>query len=64
VRDYEAAIELSYSYAAAPWWTIQPDIQYILHPAGFSASPTADPNLPAPAMKNAFVLGIRTAIQI
>jgi porin len=64
VRDYEAAIELSYSYVAAPWWTIQPDIQYIIHPAGFSADPNADPTLPAPAMKNAFVLGIRTAIQL
>jgi porin len=64
VRDYEAAIELSYSYAAAPWWTIQPDIQYILHPAGFSANPAADPDQSAPAMKNAFVLGLRTAIQL
>lgn len=64
VRDYEAAIELSYSYVAAPWWTIQPDIQYILHPAGLSASPTTAPDRPAPAMKDAFVFGIRTAIQL
>ena len=63
VRDYEAAIELSYTYVAAPWWTIQPDLQYIIHPAANSADPEADPALPAPAMKNAFVLGVRTAIQ-
>ncbi len=64
VRDYEAAIELSYSYVAAPWWTIQPDIQYIIHPAGFSAAPNADRTQSAPAMKNAFVIGVRTAIQL
>jgi porin len=63
VRDYEAAFELSYSFVAAPWWTIQPDVQYIIHPAGHSADPDADAALPAPAMKNAFVIGVRTAIQ-
>lgn len=63
VRDYEAAVELSYSYVAAPWWTIQPDLQYIVHPGGYSADPDADAALPARAMKNAFVLGVRTAIQ-
>ncbi|NIJ50332.1 carbohydrate porin [Rhizomicrobium electricum] len=62
LRDYEAVVELSYSYVVAPWWTIQPDIQYIIHPAGHSADPEAP--LPSPAMKNAFVIGLRTAIQI
>ncbi len=63
VRDFEAALELSYSYVAAPWWTIQPDVQYIIHPAGFSADPNADASLPAAAMKDALVIGVRTAIQ-
>lgn len=63
VHDFEAAFELSYSYVAAPWWTIQPDIQYIIHPAGFSADPNADAAQPAPAMKDALVIGVRTAIQ-
>lgn len=62
IRDYEAAIELSYSYVAAPWWTIQPDVQYIIHPAGFSADPNADPALPAPPMKDALVIGVRSAV--
>lgn len=64
VRDYEAAIELSYTYTVAPWWTVQPDAQYILHPAARCADPEADAALPAPAMKNAFVFGVRTAIQL
>ncbi|PKU21442.1 carbohydrate porin [Telmatospirillum siberiense] len=63
VRDYEAVIELTYQYAAAPWWIIQPDIQYIIHPAGYAASPTADTSLPASAMKDAFVLGARTTVK-
>lgn len=63
VRDYEAAIELTYQYAAAPWWIIQPDIQYIIHPAGCGASPTADSSVSTSAMKDAFVLGARTTIK-
>jgi porin len=64
VRDYEAAIELTYSYVAAPWWTIQPDIQYIIHPTSLSANLNGDQTLPEATMKNAFVIGIRTAIQL
>jgi len=64
VRDYEAALEISYSYVAAPWWTIQPDVQYIIHPAGHSADPNADTDQPAAAMNNAFVVGVRTAIHL
>lgn len=63
VRDYEAVIELTYQYAVAPWWTLQPDAQYIIHPAGYAASPTADASLPATAMKDALVLGARTTIK-
>ncbi len=63
VRDYEAAIELTYQYAAAPWWVIQPDLQYIIHPAGYAADPTVDLAQPASAMGNAFILGVRTNIK-
>ena len=63
VRDYEAVIELTYQYVVAPWWTIQPDAQYIIHPAGYSASPTADTSAPTSAMKDAVVLGARTTIK-
>ncbi len=62
VRDYEAAIELTYVYAVAPWWIIQPDIQYIIHPAGSVACPIADLTKTATAMENAFIFGVRTGI--
>jgi porin len=62
VRDYEAAIEATYQIAAAPWWRIQPDIQYIIHPGGSVASPTADSTQPASAMGDALILGVRTTV--
>lgn len=32
--DYEAAIELSYKAQLTAWWTLQPSIQYTMHPGG------------------------------
>lgn len=57
VRDYEAVIEISYKAALAPWWMLQPDVQYVLHPGGTVASPNG-----SGAIANAVVLGLRTAI--
>ncbi len=48
--DAEQNIEVSYSAQIAPWWTVQPDLQIILHPGGSSAIP------------DALVLGCRTTI--
>ena len=36
LQDYETVLELTYQIAITPWWKIQPDIQYILHPGGSS----------------------------
>ncbi len=58
-RDYELAFELSYQWQIAPWWTVQPDLQYIVHPGGN----VADPDDPASTVRNAFIAGIRTAIK-
>ena len=49
-QDYEAVIELTYQRALTPWCSIQPDIQYILHPGGSTAH------------DNALVIGLRTTI--
>ena len=46
----ETAIEATYKAQITPWWSIQPDIQYILNPSGVIGS------------RNAFVLGLRTMI--
>lgn len=48
--DYEAVIELTYQHALTPWCSIQPDLQYIIHPGGSSAH------------DNALVVGLRTTI--
>lgn len=50
VPDYEMAVEATYQINVAPWWTIQPDFQYIIHPGG------------SRAIDNALVIGLRTTI--
>jgi porin len=57
VRDYEAAIELTYSVRLRPGWTVQPDLQYVIHPGGNVAHP-----LRTGTVADALVLGLRTAI--
>lgn len=60
VRDHEVVFEVSYAAQLAPWWTLQPDLQYIVHPGGN----VANPNDPAgAAIKNAFVAGVRSTIK-
>ena len=61
VRNYEAVFELDYAMQIAPWWTLQPDLQYIVHPGGN----VLDPKDPAgtATVKNAFIAGIRSTIK-
>jgi porin len=58
IRNGETAFELSYIAQLAPWWTLQPDIQYIVRPGG---------NVPHPiessrTVGNAFLIGARSTI--
>jgi porin len=50
-RNYEALIEVCYTYQINPGWTIQPDFQYIFQPGGNVAG-----------QDDATVLGARTSI--
>jgi porin len=60
IRDYEAALEITYRARIAPWWTLQPDMQLVFHPGGHVALPApAPPTWPIP---NVLVLGVRSAI--
>ncbi|HET9715929.1 MAG TPA: carbohydrate porin [Pseudolabrys sp.] len=59
IRDQEAAFELSYQLQVAPWWIVQPDLQYIIHPGGN----VPDPGRPNAPVKNAFVAGLRSAVK-
>jgi porin len=60
IRDYEAVLEITYEARVAPWWLLQPDLQLVFHPGGFTSAP-----LPAPVgqpIPNALVIGIRSGI--
>lgn len=61
VRNYEAVVELSYIAQIAPGWTVEPDLQYIIHPSGLVSDPTS--NDPAKAIGDATVVGVRTLIR-
>jgi porin len=61
IRDYEAVIELTYRIQLARNWSMQPNLQYIIHPGGNVASP----NVPGGVtpISNALVLGWRTQLK-
>jgi porin len=58
VRSSESFIELTYQAQVAPWWLVQPDLQYVFNPGGG----IPNPNVPGARIKNEFVLGLRTNI--
>ena len=58
VRGGETYLEVSYQYQVAPWWQLQPDIQYVFNPGGG----VANPNDPTTRVGNELVLGLRTNI--
>ena len=61
IRDYEAAIELTYQVQLAQDWSLQPDLQYIIHPGGHVSNPL-DPSGTSP-IPNATVIGVRTILK-
>jgi porin len=60
IRDYESVLEITYEARIAPWWFLQPDLQLVFHPGGFTAAPLLAPvSRPIP---NALVLGLRSGV--
>ena len=59
IRDREVLFELSYQAQIAPWWMVQPDLQYIIHPGGH----VPDPGNPNATLRNALVAGIRSTVK-
>ncbi len=57
-RAPETFVELTYQAQIAPWWQIQPDIQYRWRTGGG----VADPNRPGKALGNALIIGVRNTI--
>ncbi len=58
IRNAETVYELSYILQLAPWWTLQPDLQYIVRPGGN----VPDPNDPNRIVGNALVVGARATV--
>jgi porin len=56
VRSGETMFELMYQAQLAPWWTLQPEMQYIVRPAGGVLN--SDGSL----RPNAWVIAIRSSI--
>ncbi|HEY9173894.1 MAG TPA: carbohydrate porin [Verrucomicrobiae bacterium] len=48
--DYEMVLETAYNFVVRPGWTLQPCIEYIIHPGGSAE------------IENALVLGLRTTL--
>lgn len=58
IRNGETVFEVSYIAQLAPYWTLQPDIQYIVRPGGNAPHPLNS----TIAIKDALVVGARTTI--
>jgi porin len=51
-QDFEMLMELTHLFAITPWLSVQPDIQYVIHPGGSSEIP------------NAFVIGFALDVNL
>ncbi|MGF6837696.1 porin [Paraburkholderia youngii] len=58
VRSAETVIEATYQYQVAPWWLLQGEFQYIVHPGGG----IPDPNNNGARIGNEAVAGLRTVV--
>jgi porin len=58
VRTSETYLELTYQYQVAPWWQLQPDIQYVFNPGGGILNPDGS----GAAIRNELVVGLRSNI--
>ncbi len=58
LRSKETVIEATYQAQVAPWWQVQPDVQYVLSPGGG----LPDPNRPGHRIGAALVLGARSVV--
>jgi porin len=61
VRSFEGLVTAVYQYEVRAGWTLQPNLQYIVHPGGGATNP-----LGAPAgkpLRDAVVYGLRTVLK-
>ena len=60
-RNFEGLLTAVYQYQVRDGWTLQPNVQYIIHPGGGATSPSRP--LAGRALKNAAALGFRTTLK-
>jgi porin len=53
----ETVVEATYLYQVTPWWTLQPDVQYVLNPGAYIPS-----TLSRKPLNNALIIGVRAAV--
>ena len=61
IRDFEGAVELTYQIQLGDNWSVQPDLQYVIHPGGHIPDPLVA--LAARPIADAFVIGMRTMLK-
>jgi porin len=59
--EFRRPTDSLYQYQIRDGWTLQPNIQYIIHPGGGATSPSSA--MPGKALHNATVLGLRTTLK-
>ncbi|TMJ55947.1 MAG: carbohydrate porin [Alphaproteobacteria bacterium] len=60
-RSFEGLFTAVYQYEVRGGWTVQPNLQYIVHPGGGATDPLG--TSPGRLLRNAMVLGIRTTLK-
>jgi porin len=60
LTDHESVLELSYVARLTRRWSLQPDLQYVVHPGNNAP----DPNDPTQPIHNALVVGLRAVFQL
>lgn len=60
-RSFEGLFSAVYQYEIRAGWTLQPNLQYILHPGGGATDPLAAN--PGHLLRNAAVFGLRTTLK-
>jgi porin len=58
-RSAETVVEISYIAQIAPWWSVQPDFQYLIKPNG---NVPIDGDVANGIVKDAYVFGVRSTI--
>nr|WP_249159361.1 carbohydrate porin [Bradyrhizobium jicamae] len=61
MRSFEGLLTAVYQYQIRDGWTLQPNLQYIIHPGGGATSPSSA--VPGKVLHNATVLGLRTTLK-